>query len=1265
MTDSSDTDTPGRDKVPSVSVPNGTDMSDSTGTDMSGSVSDTSVSDTSVSDTSVSDTSVPDRMRLRSLSLDRFGHFTDRKFDFGETGDAPDFHIIYGPNESGKTTTMEACLRLFYGFPLREGYAFRHQRNTLQVSGELEVGGRLRRFTRLPVRSGSLVDETGKALPETALSAHLAGWGEEDYRTLLCLDDDTIERGGEEIAQARGEIGRLLFSAAAGVADLSAVLEGVQEDAAAIWRKRASKTRVAGLKRDLAQTERDIRESDVSAGAWRGLKKALADARDAESEAREARNALHEKSAAVSSRRRGVPLLAEVDGLEARIGPFSAFPEQLDFDPESLVGLLAEEGQARADIQRLTGDINVWTTVRDGIERVPELVALSGKLDALDDLRARDVTAGLDLARRRREVQEAEAAMASAMRDLGAGDGVNPRDLVLSPAQIAALESARENLRTAREAAAAEAREVADLTVRGDRAREDHDNVVSQGPEGQGIGDILGRHDVDRLAPAFARARQAIDEAEAAERLAREALTVGGVRFETRDVRDISDRVGPDCPASEIKAQAWLDSQADLVRKIDETESTLAQHREDVAVRRSQADQLKAGGTLVPDDEVEVLEGERDRLWQAHRLALDDEGADGSGAEHVGQDAAAGETSARPGETADAFEAAMQTLDAAMRSRVAHARDLGQLRQTEQARAEAQARADQAETRLMALRVEQVALQSEVNEAASSVGLPVPQSSAQWLGWVCRHATAAEAAQKLESLRKEHQPELDRAQRLLDALHPHLNLENPNFDSALAAARDLAEAERETIFAATRARETLDVLEGELARRKERQEAAREAAEQAEAAWCGMVSGCLGDAVAHETLFVSLEPLRTLRAYEEKRADMAQRVTTMEADQAQFAREVAALVECIGHEAHDMLLGSEPLGPGSLGGESPEDATTGDTAAATFAMLRERSDAARDAQAQAAELAARIEDAGNAVSERQVRLDEIGQQVEAMGRIFPDGTPVGSLDDLRSAAVQAQQVIADRNEKGRKERAILSDLGVDDMGQAREMLKDTTSAGLEAEAETIEADLKVAETQLTRATEVRVNADRALSAVTGDAGIAALTERKATLELELEEAVLEHLELSLGHRLADEAIRRYRDTHRSDMMAATERCFATLTQGAYARLTTQPDGADEILLAIDGEGTAKRVAELSKGTRFQLYLALRAAAHAQLVEQGVCLPFFCDDIFETFDEDRTSAACRVMEDIGRKGQAIYFTHHRHVVDIARQVCDTDPVVHEL
>ena len=87
------------------------------------------------------------------------------------------------------------------------------------------------------------------------------------------------------------------------------------------------------------------------------------------------------------------------------------------------------------------------------------------------------------------------------------------------------------------------------------------------------------------------------------------------------------------------------------------------------------------------------------------------------------------------------------------------------------------------------------------------------------------------------------------------------------------------------------------------------------------------------------------------------------------------------------------------------------------------------------------------------------------------------------------------------------------------------------------------------------------------------------------------------------------------------------------------------------------------------GSKAATHLPLTPAHQIEQIEnfvaQGTTLPFFCDDIFETFDEARTSAACRVMETIGGRGQAIYLTHHRHVVAIAQSVCTTPPIVHEL
>lgn len=284
------------------------------------------------------------------------------------------------------------------------------------------------------------------------------------------------------------------------------------------------------------------------------------------------------------------------------------------------------------------------------------------------------------------------------------------------------------------------------------------------------------------------------------------------------------------------------------------------------------------------------------------------------------------------------------------------------------------------------------------------------------------------------------------------------------------------------------------------------------------------------------------------------------------------------------------------------------------------------------------------------LADAQKVLDDIELAVAELARVFPDDVDTSSLEALRRAVSTAADVIADRARRMELERSLTSLLDLDSLEDASAVLVGATQTGLQAELDEVSADLEGIENRYKSAIETRTSAEQELRAIGGDADIALLVEKKTTLELEMQEAALRHLELSLGHRLAEAAIRRYRDAHRSAMMQATETAFSELTNGAYSKLQTQIDGASETLLALDASGMAKQAQDMSKGTRFQLYLALRAAAYEQLADQGASLPFFCDDIFETFDEDRTRSACRVMERVGQRGQAIYLTHHQHVVD---------------
>ena len=131
------------------------------------------------------------------------------------------------------------------------------------------------------------------------------------------------------------------------------------------------------------------------------------------------------------------------------------------------------------------------------------------------------------------------------------------------------------------------------------------------------------------------------------------------------------------------------------------------------------------------------------------------------------------------------------------------------------------------------------------------------------------------------------------------------------------------------------------------------------------------------------------------------------------------------------------------------------------------------------------------------------------------------------------------------------------------------------------------------------------------------------------------------------------------------MLDEASKAFRTISRNAYAGLAAQPSDKGEILIARSAGGATKQAGDLSKGTRFQLYLALRAAGYREFAAtRRRTVPFVADDIMETFDDFRAEEAFRLFADMAGVGQVIYLTHHLHLVDIAKSACP-DVKVHRL
>lgn len=75
-------------------------------------------------------------MRIGRLDLLRYGRFTD--VSLGLPAHNPDIHILFGPNEAGKSTALAAVEDLLFGIPHNSPLNFLHEYASMRIGAVLE-----------------------------------------------------------------------------------------------------------------------------------------------------------------------------------------------------------------------------------------------------------------------------------------------------------------------------------------------------------------------------------------------------------------------------------------------------------------------------------------------------------------------------------------------------------------------------------------------------------------------------------------------------------------------------------------------------------------------------------------------------------------------------------------------------------------------------------------------------------------------------------------------------------------------------------------------------------------------------------------------------------------------------------------------------------------------------------------------------------------------------------------------------------------------
>jgi chromosome segregation protein len=217
-------------------------------------------------------------MRFEQLRLERFGHFADTSLDF--RGDR--IQLIYGPNASGKSTIRAAISELLFGIGDRTTYDFRFEKNQLRLGAVVasQDGRRRLDFVRYKRRMRTLRTREGAELDEDALAPFLSGIDQRTYLDLYVLDQEGLRVGGEQMLSAEGDLGRSLFAASSGFADLAEVQSALSDELTeiAVVGRKMKTSRLWQVEAAYNEARARQKAAALRKSEWDAAKNALADA---------------------------------------------------------------------------------------------------------------------------------------------------------------------------------------------------------------------------------------------------------------------------------------------------------------------------------------------------------------------------------------------------------------------------------------------------------------------------------------------------------------------------------------------------------------------------------------------------------------------------------------------------------------------------------------------------------------------------------------------------------------------------------------------------------------------------------------------------------------------------------------------------------------------------------------------------------------------------------------------------------------------------
>ena len=1166
-------------------------------------------------------------MRIKRLDLKAFGPFTNCTLAFDT--ETPGLHIIFGPNEAGKSSSLRALKALLYGFPERTPDNFLHAGNQLLVCGTLEgADGRTICFQRRKKRKGDIIDADGNTIDANLLAPFLQGVESELFENLYGIDHETLVRGGEEILARKGEVGQALFAAGAGLSSLGEVVDALENEASDLFKSAGKLPRINTAIKRYKELQKVARDACLSSKEWKDHQRALALAEDERAGLERERAEKSRELRRLERLERAIPQLGALKNLRDQqntLGHVVVLPPDFSDRYARVVQEIRDANfQLERDSERLKRD----EENRNAISFNKDLLDHAGMVDdfhqRLGEYRKgqkdKPERNGMRIAHRK----EAALLLKQVRPDMPLEAVESLRPALSRKRTIQALgttcESIHQQVIHARQQHAQAA-----------QALQEAENRLAAMPETVDTRDLLQSvrlaQKAGQVDEQLEKNRHAVEEGrnDCLAELRRLGLWAG----------ELADLISFGLPLSETVKQfeAGYSDIADRRRALEKDRETLIGELKTVGAEWKK---LAYAGEVPSEAELIRTREKREQGWRLLRR------------QWLHQEAVAEESRVydpdRP--LPDAYEGQVGLAD--------HIADRLR-REAERVAADAafRARTELLEARLLECDRKQAVLDQRekvLNGAWADAWKPLcitPLSPREMAGWLSEMDKLRYRAGDILKKEQENGREAMRRDGLCQALRGSLavvnEVDSPTGEAigpVLVFAEAVLEKHDRRRAAYEYATEKHENALSTMSRAADYLKTAEETLSGWRSDWRKALSAMgLDAAMSPNEAIDMMDALQACFDQLKNAEDLQKRIDGIDRDAEALVKEVCGLAEKVTPELGALPVDQTILQLRNRVGQAEKDRTLHQKITNEIDLLRDEiASTAKKLDSAYAQLNELISIAGCGKPEALAETISRSAEYERLRKEISDTiSAIGKIGEGVSLEALARQA---------------AEIEVDALPGLIAALQDDIDRRINPE--------------ISRVSEIIGNENRDLAAMDGSgraAEAASAMEQELTRIRRLSER---YVRVRLASSILRKEIERYREAHQDPVLKIASRYFADLTLGSFAGLRTDvDDSGNPLLVGIRPDGAWISVAGMSSGARDQLYLSLRLATLEWRLESSEPMPFIVDDILINFDDDRSKATLQALAELSVQNQVILFTHHGKVLEEAKRIKKGTIQIHHL